>query len=115
MITMSADERVVPGSRFPVPGSCSGFMFRVRGSRFAVPGPGFSRRLDPVAWAGAAARGAIAGVGELAAIERQAPASDTLAERRLHSFELGDPLFDAFRPAAGELDPVGAFRRAVAR
>src|SRR6185369_7864862 len=104
----------VSGSEFlvRVQGSCS--EFAVRGSRFAVPVPRFSRRLDPVARSGATARGAIARVGELAAIEREATASDTLAEGRLHPFELGDPFLDAFRPAAGKLYPVGTFRRAVA-
>ena len=40
-----------------------------------------ARRLNPIAWAGTAARGPIAWICELAAIEREAATADALAER----------------------------------
>src|SRR6188474_1680982 len=74
-----------------------------------------ARRLNPVTRASTPARGTVARIGQLAAVERETAASDTFVERRLHSLELRDPLLDAFRPAGSERPPVGAVGRAVAR
>jgi hypothetical protein len=55
---------------------CSQYCSRA-GSRSAST----ARRLNPIAWAGTAARGAIAWICELAAIEREAATADALAQR----------------------------------
>ena len=48
----------------------------------------------------ALARHAIAGIGELAAVERQAAAADALGQAGAQPLELGDALVDARRPRA---------------
>ncbi len=53
---------------------------------------------DPVAWARAETGGAVAGVGELAAVEREAAAADAFGEAELEALELGDALVDPRRP-----------------
>src|SRR5215471_15431929 len=60
-------------------------------------------------------RRAIAGVGEPAAIEREAAAADALGEARFQPPELGDPLADPRRPARRERRPVGPLGHAVVR
>src|SRR3954451_9885958 len=61
---------------------------------------------DPEARARARARGAIAGVHELAALEREAAAPDALSESGLEPLELGDALVDAACPGRREARPV---------
>jgi hypothetical protein len=70
---------------------------------------------DPVASARALAGGAVVGVGEAAAIEREAAAADALGQPRLEPLELGDALVDPLRPGGGEARPVAALRRLVGR
>src|SRR5680860_1689938 len=70
---------------------------------------------DPVARAGAAPARPVVGVGQLAAVQRQAAAADALGEPRLEALELGDPLVDPRRPAARQARPVAAVGRAVGR
>src|SRR5688572_2639243 len=50
--------------------------------------------------------GAVAGVGEMAAIERQAAAADALGEPSPEAFQLGDALLDTGGPGAGKPGPV---------
>ena len=50
---------------------------------------------DPVTRAGPQAGGAVAGVGELTAVEREAAAADALGEPELQALELGDALVDS--------------------
>ena len=64
------------------------------------------RIAEPVARPGAEAGGAIVGIGELAAVEREAAAADALGEARLQALQLGDPLVDAAAPGGGEPRPV---------
>src|SRR5690242_15208365 len=70
---------------------------------------------EPVTGAGATAGGAVARVGEPAAIERQAAAADALGEAGLEPFELGDPLVDPLRPGGREPRPVAPLGRLVGR
>ena len=49
---------------------------------------------DPVAWAGAEPAGAVAGIGEPAAVERQAAAADAFGEPAPEALQLGDALID---------------------
>jgi S-adenosylmethionine:tRNA ribosyltransferase-isomerase len=71
------------------------------------------RLAEPVAGTRSAAAGPIPGVGELAAVERQAAAADALGEPALESLELGEPLLDARRPPGGEPGPVATGRHAI--
>ncbi len=57
---------------------------------------------DPVTRAGPQAGGAVAGVGELTAVEREAAAADALREPELQALELGDALVDPRTPGGGE-------------
>ena len=49
---------------------------------------------DPVAWSWAAGAGSVVGVGETAAVEREAAAPDALGEADLQALELGDARVD---------------------
>ena len=53
---------------------------------------------DPVPGAGTEAGGAVAGVGELAAVEREAAAADALREPAFEALELGDAPVDPRAP-----------------
>jgi len=68
-----------------------------------------------VARAGPEAGRAVAGIGELATIEREAAATDALREPVLQPFELGDAFVDSFRPPPREPGPVAPVRSAVGR
>jgi hypothetical protein len=68
---------------------------------------------EPEARARAALADAIAGVGEAAALEREAAAADALGEAEPEALELGDAIVDPRRPSAREARPVAARRRAV--
>ncbi len=71
-------------------------------ARRSSPAPASGRRLagrrqavaDPVAGSGTEARGAVAWVGELAAVERKASAADALRKPRPEPLELRDPGID---------------------
>jgi len=51
-------------------------------------------------------RGAVTGVGEPAAVERQTSAADALGEPELEALELGDSVVDPRRPRGRETGPV---------
>src|SRR5262249_19333166 len=68
---------------------------------------------DPVAGAGTAARGAVAGVREPAAVEGEAAAADALPQPAAEPLELRDPLVDPGHPGPGEPCPVAPARHAV--
>src|SRR5258705_3065789 len=70
---------------------------------------------DPIPRPGPEARGAVRGIRELAAPERQAAAADALGEPGLQALELGDALVDACGPGAGQARPVLPGRRAARR
>src|SRR4051794_14170044 len=70
--------------------------------RFSAP-PGVA---EPVPRPRPAARRAVARVGKLAALERQAAATDALGEPGLQALELGETLLDARRPLARQAGPV---------
>src|SRR5262245_21636022 len=57
---------------------------------------------------------AIAGVRQLALLQRQAPAPDALRQPRTQPLQLRDPLVDAHRPSGRQLCPVGLLRDAIA-
>jgi hypothetical protein len=70
---------------------------------------------DPVSRPRPEPRRPVLGVGQLAAVERQAPAPDALRQPELDALELCDLGVDASGPAAREARPVAAGRRAVRR
>src|SRR5712691_9538561 len=70
---------------------------------------------DPVARAGTEAGSAVAGVGELAAVERQAAAADALGQAELEPPELGNALVDPRAPRCRETGPVAAGGRLMGR
>ena len=70
---------------------------------------------DPVARARSQAGGAVAGVGELAAVEREAAAADAFGQAALEALELGDARVDPRRPRGREPGPVGPVGRLVGR
>ena len=70
---------------------------------------------DPVARARAGTTRAVSGVGELAAVQREAAAADALREPGAQPLELGDPLIDPGRPAARQPRPVAAVGASVRR
>src|SRR4051794_31576246 len=70
---------------------------------------------DPVARPRPEAGGAVAGVRQVAAVERQAAAADALGQAALQAPELGDPLVDPRAPRRREAVPVAAGRGAVGR
>jgi hypothetical protein len=70
---------------------------------------------DPVARSGAPGAGAVVGVRETAAIEREAAAADALGQADLEALELGDSMVDPRGPPLGEARPVTAGRRAIRR
>src|SRR5205823_922802 len=72
-----------------------------------------TRVADPVARPGAAGGRAVLGVGETAAIEREATAADALRQTDLEALELGYPLIDPRGPPPRQARPVAAGRRAV--
>ena len=49
---------------------------------------------DPVARAGSEAGGAVVGIGELAAVEREAAAADAFRQPELQALQFGDPVVD---------------------
>jgi hypothetical protein len=49
---------------------------------------------DPVARAGSEAGGAVVGIGELAAVEREAAAADAFRQPQLQALQFGDPVVD---------------------
>ena len=53
---------------------------------------------DPVTWAGPEAGGAVAGVGELSAVEREAAAADALRVPELQALQLRDAVVDPRTP-----------------
>jgi hypothetical protein len=71
--------------------------------------------LEPVARPGPESGDPVAGVRELAAVERETPAADALGEAGPEPLELGDPLVDPRPPSSGEPCPVAARRHAVGR
>jgi hypothetical protein len=71
--------------------------------------------LDPITGTGAAARGSIAWVRELAPIQRQTAAPDTFGEARPQAFELGDALVNPCGPTARQPGPVRSLRHVVPR
>src|SRR4029079_96539 len=70
---------------------------------------------DPVARAGPEARGVVARVRQLAAVEREAAAADALRQPELEALELGDPLVDPRLPRRGEPRPVAPAGSVVRR
>jgi hypothetical protein len=65
---------------------------------------------DPVARPRAETGGAVVGIGEPAAVERETAATDALGEPGLEALELGDALVDPRGPLAREARPVAAGR-----
>jgi hypothetical protein len=70
---------------------------------------------DPVARAWTESGGAVTGVGEPTAVERQTSAADAFGQPDLETLELGDPVFDPRRPRGREPGPVAASRCLVGR
>src|SRR5918999_1097817 len=81
----------------------------------AEPGSVERTVADPIARARPGAARAVPRVGELAAVEREAPAANALGESVLEALELGDALVDARAPTARQPRPVAPRRRAVGR
>src|SRR6185295_3329626 len=86
--------------------------------------PGFSggtpawrslRVAEPVPRPRPAPRRAVARIGQLAALEREAAATDALGEAGLQALELGEPFLDARRPLARQAGPVAPPRHVVRR
>jgi hypothetical protein len=86
-----------------------------RGRRGAVRASARRAVADPVARAGAEAGCPVAGIGEPAALDREAAASDAFGEPKLETLELGDALIDPRCPCARETRPISSGRRAVRR
>ena len=80
--------------------------------QLAVRAPGVA---EPEARPGTEAGHPVAGIGELAAIEGEAPAADALSQTGLEAAELCDSLVDPRFPAPGEVRPVAAPWGSVAR
>src|SRR6478736_593611 len=95
---------------------CAAYRPRFRKISFSIQKSAFSISVsDPVARSRASPSRTIPRVCELTAIERQTPTPDALGEASLHPLEFGNAIVDAPGPAAGQLRPVGAVRRPVAR
>jgi hypothetical protein len=77
--------------------------------------PALPRPAAPVARAGAEAGRPVAGIGELAAFDREAATADAFGEPELEALELGDALIDPRCPRARETRPVAAGRRPLRR
>ena len=87
-----------------------------RGRAAAAPvGAALAPVAEPEAWPGTQAGHTIAGIGELAAVEGEAPAADALGQTGLEAAELCDSLVDPGLPAPGEARPVAASRCSVTR
>ena len=80
-----------PGGRADHPAGAAYLTCAIRLGR-----PGIA---DPVARARAGTTRAVSGVGELAAVQREAAAADALREPGAQPLELGDPFIDPGRPA----------------
>ena len=94
-----------PGGRADHPAGAAYLTCAIRLGR-----PGIA---DPVARARAGTTRAVPGVGELAAVQREAAAADALREPGAQPLELGDPLVDPGRPAVRQPRPVAACGRSV--
>src|SRR5258708_39587040 len=70
---------------------------------------------DPVTRAGTEPCGAVARIGELAAIQRQAAAGDAFGEAAPEALELRDARVDSRRPRARQPRPIASGRDVVAR
>jgi len=71
--------------------------------------------VDPVARAGSEAGGAVVGIGQLAAVEREAAAADAFRQPELQALQFGDPVVDPRGPGGGESRPVSARGRLMKR
>jgi hypothetical protein len=72
-------------------------------------------RFNPIARTGTTARGPIAGIRELTAVQGEAATTDAFGKTRPQALELADTFVDACGPPARQRGPIRALRHTVVR
>lgn len=75
--------------------------------------PSTAGTTDPQAGSRPTTAKAISGIGNLAAVEREASAANTSGESRAQALQFGNAGIDPLGPATGELGPIAALRDTV--